>query len=225
MLEECECVECTIGLPIRQLSLHLLSTEQTTQHTTQLTTQHTTQQTTQHTKTTQNNSHSTPTEKAIQRQLHKHNQKTYEVFHKTLLKTDEWLKELCTTLEIDDLHLAYVILKAVLHTLRDRFPINECVHFSACLPLLLKGVYFDGWVPLDKPIKLKTANDFLDAIDRHQGLRPSVPEYITAKRIVHAVLTVLHKKSPGEEEKIRKILPHHIVELFEEPYPIGTPIA
>jgi len=145
-----------------------------------------------------------------------YDQTTAHVFQKTLHHTDEWLKEVCDVLEISDLHVGYVILKAVLHTLRDRMPINEAVHFSAQLPLLLRGMYFEGWIPLDTPVKVKTAAEFLDLVELQPGVQPSIPKHISADRCVNAVVAVLKKKIPEELEKICKLLNHNIVSLLKE---------
>jgi len=143
-----------------------------------------------------------------------YDQTTAHVFHKTLLHTDEWLKGVCDALEIRDLHVGYVVLKAVLHTLRDRMPINECVHFSAQLPLILRGMYFEGWIASDIPVKVKTAAEFLELVACQPGVGTSIPEHISAEQCVRAVTSVLRQHIPEELEKTHKLLHHNIAALF-----------
>lgn len=49
---------------------------------------------------------------------------------------------------------SYLALRTVLHAIRDRLPADVAVNFSAQLPLLVKGIYFDGWQPENKPVKM-----------------------------------------------------------------------
>jgi uncharacterized protein (DUF2267 family) len=50
---------------------------------------------------------------------------------------------------------AYQALRGTLHALRDILRLEEAVQLAAQLPLLIKGVFYDGWTPLDKPQKYK----------------------------------------------------------------------
>lgn len=61
---------------------------------------------------------------------------------------------------------SYLALRTVLHLLRDRLPIEESVHFAAQLPVLVRGVYFEGWDPSVVPIKLNR-EDFLYEVRRN----------------------------------------------------------
>ena len=58
---------------------------------------------------------------------------------------------------------AYKALRAVLQTLRDRLPMQEAVHFGAQLPMLLRGLYYEGWKPAQTPIKM-SREEFLQAV-------------------------------------------------------------
>jgi uncharacterized protein (DUF2267 family) len=40
---------------------------------------------------------------------------------------------------------SYAALSAVLHSLRDRLTVDESDQLAAQLPLLVRGMYFDGW--------------------------------------------------------------------------------
>ncbi len=67
------------------------------------------------------------------------------VFDRTLQETNLWLKELMARLGTDDRAQAYGILKATLHALRDRIGPESATHLAAQLPILLRGVYYEGW--------------------------------------------------------------------------------
>src|SRR3982074_2193807 len=58
---------------------------------------------------------------------------------------------------------SYAALRAVLHALRDRLTVDEAAHLSARLPMLVRGIYYDGWDPSRVPKKMHR-DDFLDQI-------------------------------------------------------------
>lgn len=61
--------------------------------------------------------------------------------------THEWINELDEALGWGNKHRSFRLLRAVLQTLRDCLPLTEMAHFSAQLPLVLRGVYFEHWHP------------------------------------------------------------------------------
>lgn len=98
---------------------------------------------------------------------------------------------------------SYAALRAVLHALRDRLPVDEAVQFGAQLPTLVRGVYYDGWKPSKTPMKLGT-EEFLERV---QGDFPYAIDGGTG-RLVHTVLDTLKNHiSPGEWEDIKSSLP------------------
>lgn len=56
------------------------------------------------------------------------------VFETTHHKSNEWVGDVAGELDTDDRHLAYRILRGVLHTLRDRLTPEEAVHLGAQQP-------------------------------------------------------------------------------------------
>jgi uncharacterized protein (DUF2267 family) len=65
-------------------------------------------------------------------------------FEVTLQHSQTWLDDVLDELRTDDRPLAYAILRGVLHALRDRLPQAEVVDLGAQLPMLLRGLYYDG---------------------------------------------------------------------------------
>ena len=64
-----------------------------------------------------------------------------------------WLADVADTFDTDDRRFAYRVLRAWLHTLRDRLTVDSAVKLAAQLPELLRGVYYDGWKPSRVPLK------------------------------------------------------------------------
>ena len=75
--------------------------------------------------------------------------------------TNTWLKELMEELGWDDRQRAYRALAVVLHALRDRLSVAEAADLGAQLPMLVRGLYYEGWTPKGKPIKERKREDFL----------------------------------------------------------------
>src|SRR5579875_2072450 len=134
-----------------------------------------------------------------------------EVIDTTVQKTYTWLKEIAETLGTTDRHRAYRALRAVLHALRDRLPVDEAAQLGAQLPMLVRGIYYEGWDPSHKPLKERHKEEFLAHI--RQELRGE-PEPDT-ERIARAVFAVLARRvTEGEIEDVKHLLPAEIRELW-----------
>jgi uncharacterized protein (DUF2267 family) len=129
------------------------------------------------------------------------------LFAGTTEKVYLWIQDLMSELRWNDPKRAFFALRAVLHTLRDRLTVEEAVQLSAQLPTLLRGFYFEGWVPSGKPSKEKSMVDFFDRINlQFKSAVDFNPEEITS-----AVFRVLSRRiSPGEIEDVKANLPFEI---------------
>ena len=127
-----------------------------------------------------------------------------DVFETTVQKTHSWLKEISDLLRGEDHHKAHQGLRAVLHVLRDRPPVPAVAHLGTQLPLLVRGIYYDGWKPAAKPRKFKTAQEFYDGVREHFAADRNV----NPMRWTKAVITVLSANiSAGELKKPRGVFP------------------
>ncbi|MGW3472262.1 DUF2267 domain-containing protein [Saccharopolyspora sp. NPDC000995] len=64
-----------------------------------------------------------------------------------------WAHDVGHEFDTDDHHFAYRVLRAWLHVLRERLPVETAAHFAEQLPELLRGVYYGGWNPSTGPEK------------------------------------------------------------------------
>src|SRR5579883_2001308 len=83
--------------------------------------------------------------------------KNVDVFDSSLQKTNLWLRDVESELHALDRPRAYSALRAVLHSLRDCMPVDETAKFSSQMPLLMRGIFFDGWKPRKKPLRYTKA--------------------------------------------------------------------
>jgi uncharacterized protein (DUF2267 family) len=76
-----------------------------------------------------------------------------DAFERAERTTNAWLDSVAAELDTDDRKFALRVLRAWLHTVRDRLSVNSAAKFAAQLPELLRGIYFDGWEPSRVPMK------------------------------------------------------------------------
>jgi uncharacterized protein (DUF2267 family) len=136
-----------------------------------------------------------------------------DTFDTTVQKTNLWLKEIMEEEGWEDRHRAYLALRSVLHTLRDRLVAEEATHLGAQLPMLVRGLYYEGWTLSGKPVKERTKEEFLAHIRDAFQNDPDVD----SEEVLRGVLTMLSKRiSEGEIEDIRGSLPKEILELWPQ---------
>ena len=134
------------------------------------------------------------------------------VWDRTVHKANAWLQELDGELGWGDLDATLLALRAVLHALRDRLTPNEAVQLAAQLPLLIKGVYFDGWRPSTTPQRMRSREEFLDMVRRPllRGIPEADPEQVT-----RAVFRLLDEHvSGGEISDVRSVMPAEWSDLW-----------
>lgn len=123
-----------------------------------------------------------------------------------------WLKELRDNAGLVDEAEAYSVLRVVMHELRDRLTTEEAVDLAAQLPLIVRGVYFDGWRPGKEPADIRTKQAFYDAV----ALK-LLPNRLPPEPIVGQVFALLaHHCDPGEIADVIGQLPAELKGLWPE---------
>ena len=64
-----------------------------------------------------------------------------------------WVHDVAREFDTEDREFAYRVLRAWLHTLRDRLTVEASAHFAAQLPDLIRGIFYAGWNPSAVPEK------------------------------------------------------------------------
>lgn len=128
-------------------------------------------------------------------------------------ETSIWLKALMEQLHDENRHHAYSALRAVLHALRDRLTPDSAVHLGAQLPMLIRGIYYEGWRIAEKPVKDRTVDEFAARIQ--EELPPLFPrDPVTTAKAVFVVL--FDKLDPGATAKVVQQLPVPLRSLWPE---------
>ncbi len=132
-----------------------------------------------------------------------------ETIESTTQKMHEWIARIAEALHMEKRD-AYKSLRAVLQTLRDRLPVDLAVHFGAQLPMLVRGLYYEGWEPSKVPIKM-SREEFLAVVQAR----------IVADRVIDPVETVQNvlgviasHMGSGELKKVMHSFPHDMQSLF-----------
>lgn len=128
-----------------------------------------------------------------------------DVFDSTVQQTNEWLSAIADELHTDNRRYAWLALRGTLHALRDNLGPDEAVKLSAQLPMLVRGVYFEGWRPSKTPVRDRDRDVFLNRVAR--AFERANPEGIYPAPAAQAVFKVLGKNiSAGEIDDVQKAL-------------------
>lgn len=123
----------------------------------------------------------------------------------------EWLNLLQQETSWTDRSRTYALLRATLHALRDFLTVDEAADLAAQLPLLIRGIFFEGWVPSRTPATGRSVDDFLDRV------MAEIPggALIEPDAAVSAVFSVLRQRiSEGEFEQITHALRKPLRQLW-----------
>jgi len=133
-------------------------------------------------------------------------------FDSTLQTTHVWLNDLRDRLAWDDRQRAYHALRVVLHALRDRLSVEQAAALGAQLPMLIRGCYYEGWHPANKPLRERRREDFLAHIAAAFREDPG----IDPEEVARGVFQVIAKHvTPGEIHHVKIALPSEIRSLWD----------
>ena len=133
------------------------------------------------------------------------------VFSKLVPLADAWVKDMMAELGTNDADQGLAALRAGLHAFRDRLTVDGAAHLSAQLPLVIRGLFFEGWDPSDKPLRIRHEAEFLGLVRANYAPRADPPP----QDIVGALFSVLRRHTAvGEMDKVLANLPHEVIALL-----------
>ena len=128
-------------------------------------------------------------------------------FDRTVHETHQWLRIVMVELKTSSRHQAYSALRASLHALRDRIGPENAVHFAAQLPILLRGVFYEGWRPSETPTRERRLDDFLAYIESILVSKSGLDPYDAVRAGFAAIAWSV---SFAEVRKLINVLPHDL---------------
>lgn len=123
-----------------------------------------------------------------------------------------WLEELAEELgRPHDQRYALHVLRAFLHTLRDRLPVPETAHLGAQLPETIRGIYYEEWRPSQVPQRYHDRDTFFTRLAGSGLLTGETEAAFGAEAVVRVLARHL---SRDELAKVSEALPRDIAELL-----------
>lgn len=134
-----------------------------------------------------------------------------DVIDRSVEQAHIWVNDVAAAFGTDDRHLAYRILRAVLHALRDRITVEESAQLAAQLPLLVRGIYYEGWRPATVPHAYHDRETFLGRIANDASLDGMTEASYACEA---AMATLRRHVSEGEIEDVMAIMPAELRDLL-----------
>jgi uncharacterized protein (DUF2267 family) len=129
----------------------------------------------------------------------------------------KFVKDIAAELgEPDNTYQADRIMTSVLHALRDILTPEESLHLISQLPMLIKGIYVNGW-RLSTKNRIRSMDEFIESL-MLQNPRTAPQDFGTDEKAIErtkAVFKVLRNQiAIGEVKDIVSQLPSELTELW-----------
>ncbi|MGJ8623081.1 MAG: DUF2267 domain-containing protein [Yoonia sp.] len=136
------------------------------------------------------------------------------VFERTNHEAHEWVNDLAGRTGWTNEREVLRLLRSVLCTIRDHLPVNEMAQFSAQLPLILRGMFFEGWQPKNTTVHERHLAEFIATIEETIS---EVLDYRGEADIAAVFKTINAHISRGEVEDVRACFPQELREFWPAP--------
>lgn len=136
------------------------------------------------------------------------------VFDRAVHTANRFLQEILDELGWDDRQAAYHALRAVLFSLRDRLTTELAAAFGAQLPLLIRGIYYEGFRPTRQPEKYRTLEEWNARVE---GAFQPADQEIDSETASTAVFRMLNEELDRDVlEKVHAAMPEAVRNLWPE---------
>ena len=136
------------------------------------------------------------------------------VLDTSVQRTHEWLHDVERELGFQSERAAYAALRATLHALRDRLPVELVAHFGAGLPMLVRGIYYEGWHPSTAHLKAARDEDLSESM--RNDLRGH-DELQNVEQVAAKVMRVIDQHmDPGQIDHIFDAWPKQVRDIWRD---------
>ncbi len=112
-----------------------------------------------------------------------------------------------------------IVLRAVLHSIRNRISVEENLDVIAQLPMFLKAIYVEQWHYYGEPQKISHLKDFIDAVKEEQARfgEQKFDWNISTEEMARRTIFLLTTEyfSMGQVAHIKNMFPQEMEVLFE----------
>lgn len=149
------------------------------------------------------------------------------VFDVHLEAAQLWLDELSENLDLlpSESRRALHAMRAGLHAIRDRLPAHEVLDLGAQLPVMIRGIYYEGWTLRTQPHEIRdraamiarvkselVPDQHLDPVDVLRAVIHLIVEHVTEGEIQDVLATL-----PQSIRTLWHDLTGHVLQLPPEP--------
>lgn len=134
-----------------------------------------------------------------------------KVIDNAVQSANVWINEVDYRTGWGNKQRAYRLMRQVMHVIRDHLSVDEVAQLGAQLPLLVRGIYYEGWNPSKTPVPVRSAEVFIEMVQ--EGFRTDPMD--DAKEAIGAVIDLLDGHvSEGEMEAVKGTFNKKIRVLF-----------
>src|SRR4051794_5149204 len=105
---------------------------------------------------------------------------------------------------------SYAALRTVMHALRDRMTVEEAADLAAQLPMVMRGLFFEGWRPSRVPMKMNRS-EFLERVRHEFRYEVDGGLQLLVQRVLHAMRRYI---TDGEWADVRATLPDDFASML-----------
>ncbi len=135
---------------------------------------------------------------------------TIQNLSEAIPEVEAWVTDLTRRLGWHDRQRAALALMATLHALRDCLPRDEAIYLGAQLPVLLRGLYYEGWHPSARIARTRSRSAFIERIQEGVHRDPAVD----AEEVAEAVFALLAERIPPAELEEAKAATPDALRMF-----------
>jgi uncharacterized protein (DUF2267 family) len=136
---------------------------------------------------------------------------TFDILGGACETTVHWLEDLREEIGWVSERAAYLVLRSTLHAVRDALTVEQSARLAEALPVLVRGVFYEGWNPASVPLSYVDEEAFLTRIRLGCRVEPGPDADQAATAVFHLLAGHLDE---DEIAALRAVLPPEILKFW-----------